>query len=125
MRRTLTTAVQALDPGSATLLLQMRYKLQADLVEDALNIGVYRYYSGVRYCFEPITSTTTRQATTGSWFRMRLRYVFIYGGFQMIDAEHEDTFTYKRTFDGLVLLVVHAPRVQPYNVNWTPPQDML
>jgi hypothetical protein len=56
---------------------------------------------------------------------MRLRYVFIYGGFQMIDAEHEDTFTYKRTFDGLVLLVVHAPRVQPYNVNWTPPQDML
>ena len=48
--------------------------------------------------------------------------VFVYGDFEMVDAEHEDVFAYTRSYNGESVLVVCNFRERP--VEWKLPSGL-
>jgi glycosidase len=76
-------------------------------------------------------NASTQIGTSGSPFEhwaavLRLRKamadVFVYGDFEMVDAENEDVFAYTRTFNGETVLVVCNFRESP--INWSLPAGL-
>jgi glycosidase len=48
--------------------------------------------------------------------------VFIYGDFELLDADHIDVFTYTRTFENQKVIVVTNFRKTP--ISWSLPKDI-